>query len=68
MNVIDFPSKGLSDIIFAGPNLDQVYVTSTKIIVNAYGGGVLENRENDVTFFKVEGLNARGYDTHRVRL
>lgn len=65
---ITFPSLGLSEITFGGPNYDQIFVSSTRILINPYGGGVLQNRSQDATLFKVEGLNARGFDTPGVRL
>ena len=65
---IEFPSLGPSEINFGGPNYDQIFVTSARILVNPYGGGVLQNRSQDATLYKVEGLNARGFDTPSVRL
>lgn len=65
---ITFPSPGLSDKVFAGPHFDRVFVSASRLIVNPYGGGVVENRSADATLFKVDGLDVRGYDSPRVRL
>lgn len=65
---IKFPSPGLADIDFCGPHFDQVFVSAARLIVNPYGGEVVENRSTDAALFRVKGLDVRGYDSPRVRL
>lgn len=54
--------------MFGGPNLDEIFLIAARVSLNAYGGELIEYREQDRVFFKIEGLNACGYDTPRVCL
>lgn len=58
----------MSDVFFAGRKFNKVYVIATRILVNEFGGGIVANRSEDTTLFRVKGLNACGYETPRVRL
>lgn len=68
LHKVKFPSPGVSDVVFAGPKLNEVYVISTRVLVNEFGGGIAANRTQDTVFFRVKGLNACGYETPRIRL
>lgn len=58
----------MSDIVFAGSNFDQPYVTSTRLLVQPYSEGLIANRSTDATLFRINGLNARGFYTPRFRI
>lgn len=58
----------MSGVAFAGTNLNTMYLTAAKIIVNGYGGQILQNRTQDTSFLTLSGLDAQGYGYPRVCL
>lgn len=55
-------------MVFAGPHYDTMFVTSGKVLVKLYGGGLAENRTNDDAFFMIRGYGSQGFKSYRARI
>lgn len=60
LSKMTFPTKGITDVTFIGPNLDVMLVTGATVLINYYTGEIEEVRANETTLYMVAGMNKKG--------
>lgn len=71
-DIIDIPAETVNGVVFGGPKMDVLFVTTSKLIYFNYFDATLPigNPSNDTMagqIFMVKGLNTKGCPSKRVK-